>query len=116
MSNNKYEKNMQYAVYALEEAMNRIAGQHSNIPECCIETYINGRTYIDFENTLNSSEKEKLNKWNYVPCDHCFRTGNISKLKYNGLSDVGEILFSIIKIIERKEKTNERKCNKRSKK
>lgn len=106
------------AIMSLKDAYNLLEGQYSNIPNCCIEGYIKGRTWSNVRNSIPEKEVKKLSKWHYVPCEKCYESNNINKLKTNGTSDLGKIIFSLIEILEnrKKEQRNERKSNKRSKK
>jgi len=69
---NKNE-NLSGIIFALQEALNRIEGEYSNIPYCCIEGYISGRTYMNVKNSLSEKDQKKLQKWEYVPCEKCFK-------------------------------------------
>ena len=104
MSKNKkmVQVNRDYTIEALREALDRNEGVYSNIPVCCIESYLDGRTYAGFKNILNPKEQKKLEKWEYVPCDVCFKKEKINKLKHNGMSDVGRMISAIISILKEK--------------
>ena len=88
--------NKEIIISALIEALDRLEGQYSNIPLCCIEQFTAGRTYINFKETLKPKDQKKLDKWNYVPCDECFKDNKINKLKLNGTSIHGRVLMAII--------------------
>jgi len=98
-------KNLYYTISALKEAFDRLEGEHSNIPNCCVEGFISGRTYMNVRNSL-SSEKDlkKLDKWGYVPCDKCFKKNNKNKIKLNGRSEIGTIIFSIMEVLQTRRK------------
>lgn len=40
-------------------------GIHSNIPECCVESFVEGRKAKDTEVS-----------WGYIPCEECEEAGN----------------------------------------
>ena len=80
----------------LWDAYDRMEGEYSGIPECCVESYLDGRTAWDFEETLSEKDKKKYKSWHYVPCDQCFKENNKHKLKLNGVSIRGQMLRAII--------------------
>ena len=92
-------ENLDRALSALREALDRIEGVYSNIPECCIEGFINGRTYLNVRNSLKEKDQKKLEKWHYVPCEDCFKKNNVNELQRNGMSDLGQIIFATTQII-----------------
>ncbi len=105
MSKSKEKKeNLYYAIESIQEAIDRIEGEYSNIPFCCIDGYISGRTYASVLNSLDESDQKKLQKWNYVPCNKCFKENKRNKLKKNGMSDIGHILIAVIKILSERKK------------
>jgi len=103
MSKNKI-KNLSAAIQSLRNCIDRLEGEYSNIPDCCIEQYIAGQTYISLYNSINVKDQKKLQKWDYVPCQKCFKNNKRNKLK-EGTSDIGCVLYSILDLL------NERKNN-----
>lgn len=91
-SNNKNSKKI---ISLLLEAFNRSEGEYSAIPQCCIEGYISGRTYMNVRNSLNEKDQKKLEKWNYVPCEKCFKQSKVVKIKDNGTSAQGKVMLAI---------------------
>ncbi len=45
--------------------------------------------------------KKKLEKWEYVPCEKCFKKNKRNKLK-EGTSEIGFILYSIMDLLEQR--------------
>jgi hypothetical protein len=90
------EINRQIIVDALFEAFNRMEGEYSGIPLCCIDEFVGGRTAYAFNESLSEKDKKKYKKWNYVPCDDCFQKDKMIDLKQNGTSHRGQVLFAII--------------------
>lgn len=101
----KTDENLKEAKQLLQDAYDRIEGRYSNIPGCCIEVFISGRTYIEFLGELETNkEKLKASEWEYVPCDACFKANRKNKLNKNGRSDLGYMLLTIMQILEEKQK------------
>ncbi len=100
MSKRKINSVNRKAVKALETAYDLIEGQNSNIPECCIEGYLNGRTYMNVRNSLPEKSIKKLSKWHYVPCEKCYKKNKRNELKMNGMSDCGKMIRALISILE----------------
>jgi hypothetical protein len=96
--------NLGAAILGLQKALDRIEGEYSNIPYCCIDGYISGRTYMNVRNNLSKKQQEKLHKWEYVPCEKCFKKNKVNKLNKNGKSDIGEMLCSLIDILNNRRK------------
>ena len=86
----------------LWEAYDRIEGKHSNIPDCCVEGFISGRTYITVHASLSEKDQKKLEKWTYVPCEKCLKNNKKNKLKINGTSLQGQLLRTIINSLDKK--------------
>ena len=82
---------------ALLQAYNVAEGQYSNIPNCCIIAFNNGRTWAAVVNSLaDPKDKKRLcDNWDYVPCENCLRDGKSQPLK-KGDSDIGEVLLSLM--------------------
>lgn len=120
--NDPYEFNQRKILFLLQEAFDRIEGQHSNIPGCCIQEYagIDGTTYGDLKDNLECDNQKallkKLKKFNYVPCMNCLENKEPNELKLNGISDLGQIIRAVMDIVKYKEKSDARKTNRRSKK
>ena len=60
-----------------------------------------GRNAEILRDQINKKKNKKqllqnLKAFNYVPCDKCLKTKNVAKLKLNGVSLEGRILFSLI--------------------
>jgi hypothetical protein len=99
MSRHKYKNQI---LNDLWRAYDRIEGEYSGIPECCVEVYINGRTAHEFYISLDEKGKKKYdNTWQYVPCDKCFKENKKAKVKKNGTSFRGEILRTIMASIKK---------------
>ena len=96
----KLNKNEDRIVTYLKDAYDRAEGQYSNIPKCCIEDFIGGRTYNLFMQCLSEKDQKKLLKWEYVPCDKCFKNNKINKLKKNGTSMIGIQIGRLIEFIK----------------
>lgn len=47
----------------------KLYGIHSNIPECCVDAFINGK-----------KGKDTKVSWGYIPCDTCEQTNNKVKI------------------------------------
>ena len=84
------------AIQRLIDAYDRIEGMYSNIPLCCIREFLNGQTYSELMESLNKKDQKKLLKWEYVPCEKCFKNNKINKLKKNGTSLTGTIIMSLV--------------------
>ena len=89
------EYNRQMILNALFEAFDRIEGEYSGMPQCCIDVFVNGRTAYDFNESLSAKDQKKYRKWNYVPCDDCFKTNKVAKIKNNGTSHRGKMIMAI---------------------
>jgi len=100
----KTNENLKIAKVLLQDAYDMIEGDYSNIPGCCIEVFVSGRTYQNFLEELSTKDQLKLQQWEYVPCDKCFKHNKRNKLNKNGRSDVGHMLLTIMQIISNKEK------------
>jgi len=99
MSNNDFNKKI---LKDLWTAFDRIEGEYSGIPKCCIEVYISGRTAHEFYMSLDDKGKKKYdNSWQYVPCDKCFKNNKKAKIKKNGTSLKGEMLRTIMASIKK---------------
>lgn len=98
MSKNKKKlsDNTKLAVDYLMAAFDNIEGEYSNIPGCCIDEFVNGRTYQGFYETLNKKDQKKLDGWGYVPCDDCFKNNKKNKIKKNGTSPYGKMIFAMV--------------------
>lgn len=93
-------KRNQFLVEVLMQAFDAVEGTYSNIPQCCVIPFMHGRNY---EALLKQLRKKKLTKllknleaFNYVPCDDCLKNKRVSKLKHNGVSSEGRVLFALI--------------------
>ncbi len=95
----KKNKNTKLAIKALQEVINRLEGEHSGLPQCCIEVFVSGRTSHEFRETLSEKNQKKYNAWGYVPCDKCFKNNKKVKIKMNGTSHRGEILYAVLKTL-----------------
>ncbi len=100
----KTDENIKLAKSLLQDAYDRIEGNNSNIPGCCIEVFISGRTYQNFNDELSAKDKLRLDDWEYVPCDSCFKANRKNKINKNGRSDLGYMLLTIMQILENKQK------------
>ena len=100
----KLDKDYRYnAISSLRKAYDTLEGIHSNIPECCIEGYLSGRTWMNVKNSLSEKQQEKLYKWKYVPCEKCFKKNKVKELKLNGVSIYGKMINALIESIETEE-------------
>lgn len=90
-------------INSLRDAFDRIEGEYSGIPVCCLEGYISGRTYMNVRNCLDEKGQKKLLKWNYVPCEQCFKKNKICELKQNGISHRGQMLMALIETFKNEE-------------
>ena len=54
----KKNKNTKLAIKALEEVINRLEGEHSGLPQCCIEVFVAGRTAYSFRESLTPKNQE----------------------------------------------------------
>jgi len=100
----KTNENLKKARTLLQDAYDMIEGDYSNIPGCCIEVFVAGRTYQNFREELSSKDQLKLEQWEYVPCDKCFKHNKSNKINKNGRSDLGDMLLTIMQIVAKKEK------------
>lgn len=104
----------------LSEVSNRLEGQHSNIPVCCIDHFIYIGNYTDLKDELEEEGRKdllkKLKKFDYVPCRDCLENKEPNVLNMNGTSDVGKMILAILDIVKNRGEKNERKSNRRSKK
>ncbi len=99
-------KNLNAAAKCLRDAFDRIEGEFSNIPHCCVAAFIDGRTYYDFKQSLkDEKDLKKLDKWGYVPCDKCFAKpkGRRKKIKLNGCSSKGVRILQLLQELYRGE-------------
>ena len=109
------DKNLSDAFLLLVDAFNRIEGRHSNIPDCCVEVFVAGRTYFEYKQQLSEKDQRKLDQWGYVPCDDCFKKNKKQEIYMNGTSDIGQMILAIQQMIIRKaEKKDERRTSKRT--
>lgn len=61
----------------------RVYGLHSNIPECCVDYYINVWTKKSLREMIEGNRTRFVGTnilWNYVPCDACLESENLSEL------------------------------------
>lgn len=105
-SKKKYPYNKKFILKGLQNVFDRIEGEYSNIPECCIEEFIFGTTFHDLKEELEEEDNKdllkKLKKFHYVPCMSCLENAQPNELKFNGTSDLGSVIQSIMKIIKDK--------------
>lgn len=97
------KKRNQFLVETLMTAFDAVEGVYSGIPECCIKQFISGINYqillAQIKKKKNSKELlSKLKLFNYVPCYNCLKNKRVNKLKHNGVSNEGRILFALIEI------------------
>lgn len=99
---NKPSKNYERAINKLMEALDYLEGQYSGIPPCCVEEFVvKGKTYYEFSSTLDKSDKKRLEKYEYVPCNKCFFSKRKpAVLKHNGRSTQGSILAVLIEHLD----------------
>jgi hypothetical protein len=94
---------------ALLKAYNIAEGRFSGIPDCCIEEFNNGRTWITVMSSLKTKkERQRLtDNWDYVPCEACLKSGNSAQL-IKGDSFAGEtLLFLMGKMTKKHEKNTD---------
>ena len=107
------DKNLSAAFSLLKDVFDRVEGRHSNIPDCCIETFVAGRTYMEFKNELSEKDQRKLDQWGYVPCNDCFKKNKKQEILLNGTSDLGEMILALQTLIIKKVgKTDEKRTRK----
>lgn len=89
-------------IKSLQQALDRLEGKYSGIPECCVESYASGVDGVKFVKKLTVGQKEKwLNScWGYIPCMDCFNKNKIVKIKTNGTSLKGRLIRTIIHEIQ----------------
>lgn len=100
MSKSKKINPVHQAINHLQKALDILEGQYSNIPDCCIAGYLDGRTYMNVRNSLPEKQIGKLNKWHYVPCESCFKKNKKNELKLNGMSVRGQIITTLINTLK----------------
>jgi len=96
MSKSKKDTLKSEVMSNIKIALDIIEGRYSNIPDCCIEGFLDGRTYMNVRNSLSEKDQKKLERWQYVPCEKCFKKNKHNELKQNGTSIYGKILMAII--------------------
>ena len=95
-NNKKITENTEIVIDYLMAAFDHIEGEYSNIPVCCIYNFVNGRTYKNFWETLSKKDQNKLDAWGYVPCGECFKKNKKNKIKKNGTSPYGKMIFAMV--------------------
>jgi hypothetical protein len=83
----------------LLKSFNIAEGRHSGIPDCCIQSFIEGRTWQVMINQVKTQkEKVEITKnWSYVPCQVCIEHKRYGEVKDNGTSLIGEILLVLMR-------------------
>jgi len=94
-------KRNEFLLEVLMQAFDAVEGVYSNIPQCCIIPYMHGRhgERIRAEIAKKKNKKQllkNLEAFNYIPCDDCLKNKRVSKLKHNGVSSEGRVLFALI--------------------
>lgn len=97
MSTAKANKNK--IIKLLWELYDRFEGEYSNIPPCCINEFIKGRTYHEFAMSLTKKQLKKLEQWHYVPCDKCFEAGRKRSI-VKGVSNRGATIQLILQSLD----------------
>jgi hypothetical protein len=82
---------------ALLKAYNIAEGQYSRIPDCCIKSFNEGRTYAQVKNSLKTVKERNafVEVWDYVPCKDCLKKGLGGKVK-EGESPYSEMLLYLM--------------------
>lgn len=110
------KRNRQKIIKLLWEVYDRLEGNYSNIPDCCVEAFIGGRTYAGVQENMSDEQVRKLHKWKYVPCEDCFKNDRINKV-IKGKSTKGSVVWLLLQTLEeRNGDKNERRASKRFKK
>jgi len=104
----KYENKYDDTIKFLRDLYDKNEGEHSGIPECCINEFLSGTTYIKFYESLDDKDQKKLDKWNYVPCPKCFKTKKPQKPKLNGVSEAGLLIHALLAIFEQRKQNAKR--------
>ena len=95
---NSKQKQLYSAILA---AYDVAEGQFAGIPTCCINSYVEGRNWMDFMKTIPpESRKEITEKYNYVPCDKCVEKGKAVEIK-SGQSLIGSVLITLLQEVLR---------------
>ena len=58
----------------------RVYGLHSNIPECCVDFYINIWTKEPLSARIEFWDRHKSSDFHYVPCVTCLETNNFKEI------------------------------------
>ena len=86
---------------ALLMAYDVAEGQYSGIPQCCINAYIKGRTWMSLIKNLSKQERDEMSrKYNYVPCAKCVEKGKVVEIRC-GKSNVGTVLLTLLEEVMR---------------
>jgi hypothetical protein len=82
----------------LLRAYDIVEGRHSGIPDCCIQSFVDGVNWNIMINRVKSQKKkvEITNNWSYVPCQDCIDNKRYGLVKSNGSSFMGEILLALM--------------------
>ena len=100
MSKSNKKQTKKAIIDCLQNALDYLEGEHSNIPLCCIGSFvIDKSTYESFRSKLSKKDQKKLLKWEYVPCETCFKNNKVNDLNKNGTSDLGQILRAATQVI-----------------
>lgn len=92
----KLNRKQKQLYIAILTAYDIAEGQFAGIPQCCIDSYVQGRTWMDFIKTIpEENRKEITKKYNYVPCDKCVKKGKSVEIK-SGQSLVGSALTTLL--------------------
>ena len=92
---------------ALLKAYNIAEGQYSGIPDCCIESFNNGRTYAQVKNSLKTASERNtfVEMWDYVPCKACLKKGLGGKIK-EGKSPHGRLVLKLMEKVVKQDEEN----------
>lgn len=80
----------------LREVIDRVEGDHAGIPECCVEVFVGGRQAATFRDTLQGEDLKRMDAYEYVPCDECFRSGRVVQIRKNGHAHVSKKLLRVM--------------------
>lgn len=94
-------KRNEFLLEVLMQAFDAVEGVYSGIPQCCVIPYMNGRHGMSLRSEIAKKKNKKqllknLELFNYIPCDDCLKNKRVAKLKHNGVSSEGRVLFALI--------------------
>ena len=74
-------------------------GKFSEIPQCCVNSYVKGWTLDKLRVHLQRAQLRELlqSNRNYVPCFNCLRSGRVQRNIRSGVSKRGKQLHALIR-------------------